>query len=126
MKFLIYKLYRYAAAQEKTVPIVFNFISSVVLFELWHFAFLSQIIEVIFNIQTINYVPFFKNMDIYALIIILVIGLIINYIIFIQKKYIYKINSYYQSKNYSVIKGNIIFFSYLIMTFIISFILLDK
>ena len=113
--FLFYKMYKFAKAQEESIGTNFGFVGYAAIFELLHFA----IIMVFFKIIGFEVNIGSKGMFIFLFVII---GVSLNYFIFIKSKLIYRINDYYQEKNYSVWKGNLLFFGYIIFLFTIMFI----
>ena len=110
--FLFYKLYRFAKAQEETVNPVFGFLSLVSIFEILHFA----IIAVSFKIFGININLGGKNIFV---VLFILFGYSINYFIFIKSKLIYRLNDYFNLKKYSVWKGKLLFFFYILILFLI-------
>ena len=108
-KFLFYKLYRFAKAQEETVPPNFGFVILASMFELLHFAILFGVIDEFFGYKFL----FISSVAKFAGIIYLILGLGLNYLIFIRTKWIYKINGYYQKQNRTVWKDNLLFFLYI-------------
>lgn len=112
---MFYKLFRYAKAQEETVNAEFGFVGLASVFEILHL----MIILVFLKILNIQITLISKNLFV---LLFIIIGFSLNYFVFIKSKLIYKINEYYENKNYKVWKGNIIFFAYIIFLFIIMFI----
>ena len=114
-KFLFYKLYRFAIAEEKSVSLNLNFISFATIFEILHlliFGLVLKIYGIYFNL----------NAKLFTVLLLITITLF-NYLYFIKNKRINRIHIYFQEKNYSVWKGNLLFFGYVIMLFIILFML---
>lgn len=118
MKFLVYKLYRFAKAQEETVDAEFGFMGLVSVFEMFHLAIIISFIRDFFGFK-IEFSNFFIS---YSGWIITIVGLALNYYFFIKTRLIYKINSFYEKKNYSIWKGNLLFFGYILLLFLIMFI----
>ena len=114
-KFLFYKLYRFAKAQEETVPPNFGFVALASMFELLHFT----IIAVFFKIIGFDMTTLISKEIFVALIFIL--GFSINYFLFIKSKLIYRINEEYQSQNRTIWKDNLFFASYIIFIFLVMF-----
>ncbi|MEG0917344.1 MAG: hypothetical protein RSF68_10060 [Myroides sp.] len=106
-KFLFYKLYRFAKAQEQTVPPNFGFVALASMFELLHFA----IIAVFFKIVGLEINLISKEVFV---ALIFIFGFSINYFLFIKSKLIYRINEEYQKQNRTIWKDNVLFFSYII------------
>ena len=113
-KFLFYKLYRFAISNEKSVSINWAFISLAAIFEMFHLALLAvplKYFKIELNLST-KFTP----------ILLLVLGTLFNYFYFIRNKRINQIHIYFQDKNYSVWKGNLLFFTYIILLFVIIFV----
>ncbi len=98
-KFLFHKLYRFAKAQEETVPPNFGFVALASMFELLHFAIIASVYEIAFGF---NYATFISEEVFVAMIFIF--GFSINYFVFIKSKLIYIINEEYQKQNRTVWK----------------------
>lgn len=111
-KFLFYKLYRFAQAQEQTVPPNFGFVALATIFELLHFA----IIAVFFKIVGLEINLISKEVFI---ALIFIFGFSINYFLFIKSKLIYRINAEYQKQNRTVWKDNLLFFTYIIFIYLV-------
>ncbi|PJR04320.1 hypothetical protein [Avrilella dinanensis] len=111
-KFLFYKLYRFAKAQEQTVPPNFGFVALATIFELLHFA----IIAVFFKIVGLEINLISKEVFV---ALIFIFGFSINYFLFIKSKLIYRINEEYQKQNRTVWKDNVLFFSYIIFIYLV-------
>jgi len=111
-KFLFYKLYRFAKAQEQTVPQNFGFVALATIFELLHFA----IIAVFFKIVGLEINLISKEVFV---ALIFIFGFSINYFLFIKSKLIYRINEEYQKQNRTVWKDNVLFFSYIIFIYLV-------
>jgi hypothetical protein len=118
MKFLLYKLYRYAKAQEDTVDANFGFLGIVSVFEILHlliiFCFIEDVIG--YKLQVTGFALKYSGW------IFVAVGFSFNYFIFIKTGLISRINEHYQKKNYSVWKGNVLFFLYIVFLFILLFI----
>ncbi len=114
-KFLFYKLYRFAKAQEETVPPNFGFVALASMFELLHFT----IIAVFFKIIGFDMTTLISKEIFVALIFIL--GFSINYFLFIKSKLIYRLNEEHQKQNRIVWKDNLLFFLYILLLFAIIF-----
>jgi uncharacterized membrane protein len=110
MKFLFYKIYRYAVTQEKAVGTSFAFLMYVSIFELIHILIIGGALSIA------GYSMDIGEESVWS-ITTLAIMTFINYLFFIRNKRIEKINEYYQTKNQKARKGDIIFFSYIIMLF---------
>ncbi len=110
-KFLFYKLYRFAKVQEQTVPPNFGFVALVTMFEILHFAILFGFIDEFFGYKF----SFVSSLEKYAGVIYLILGLGINYLIFIKTKWIYRINEEYQKQNRILWKDNLLFFLYIFL-----------
>lgn len=115
MKLLIYKLYRLALTQKDSASPKVVFLSYLSIFELLHIAIISIFIKIIRFEFKIPENGFFLLGSMIAISYL-------NYFIFIKSKLIYRINDYYQAKNYSVWKGNLFFFGYVGFLFVIMFI----
>ena len=113
-KFLFYKLYRFAKAQEQTVPPNFGFVALATIFELLHFA----IIAVFFKIVGLEINLISKEVFV---ALIFIFGFSINYFLFIKSKLIYRINEEYQKQNRTVWKDNFLFISYILFIFLVMF-----
>lgn len=112
-KFLFYKLYRYAKAEEQSVSLSFNFIFLATVFQELHLTFL---------IFPYNFFKINLNFRIELLpILMFIIGILFNYLYFIRSKRIDKINVYYQSQKRVVWRDNLMFFGYIILLFFIMF-----
>jgi len=109
---LFYKLYRFAKAQEQTVPPNFGFVALATIFELLHFA----IIAVFFKIVGLEINLISKEVFV---ALIFIFGFSINYFLFIKSKLIYRINEEYQKQNRTVWKDNVLFFSYIIFIYLV-------
>lgn len=117
MKFLIYKIYRLAMTQEATAGTEFSFLIFISVFQLLHLLLIGLLIKMFgFEIQ----LP--KQIESLFGILFVIIGVGINYYFFIKSGKIYEINSYYQNKNLSVIKENLVFWGYLLMLLVLLFI----
>lgn len=112
--FLFYKLYRFAKAQEETVSPIIGFLGLASIFELFHLLILLPFIEA-FSGDKFGFVNYLER---YAGWIFIFVGFLLNYIIFIYSKLIYRINDYYQEKKYTVWKGNLLFFGYIVILFL--------
>jgi|GEM_PF-2237412 len=110
-KFLFYKLYRMAVNQQETVPPNFGFVALATMFEILHFAILFGFIDEFFGYKF----SFVSSLEKYVGIIYLILGLVLNYLIFIKTKWIYRINEYYQKQNRILWKDNLLFFLYIIL-----------
>jgi uncharacterized membrane protein len=113
-KFLFYKLYRFAIAEEKSVSINLNFVVLSFCFEMLHlliFGLVLKIYDIYFNL----------NAKLFS-VLLLIISALFNYYYFIREKKIEKINLYFQEQKRIVWKDNLLFFGYIIMLFIIMFI----
>ncbi|MEM0543618.1 hypothetical protein WFZ85_13425 [Flavobacterium sp. j3] len=75
MKFLVYKLYRFAKAQEETVDAEFGFMGLVSVFEMFHLAIIISFIRDFFGFK-IEFSNFFIS---YSGWIITIVGLALNY-----------------------------------------------
>lgn len=113
-KFLFYKIYRFAKAQEETVDVKFGFIAIASMFELFHFA----IITVFFKLIGLKINLISKEIFI---MLVFILGFSINYFLFIRSKLIYRINKEYQDQNRTVWKDNLLFFLYILLLFAIMF-----
>lgn len=111
-KFLFYKLYRFAKAQEQTVPPNFGFVALASMFELLHFTIILVFFKIIgFEINLISKEVF--------TILTFIFGFSINYFLFIKSNLIYQINQEYQKQNRSVWRDNVLFFSYIIFIYLV-------
>ncbi len=111
-KFLFYKLYRFAKAQEQTVPPNFGFVALATIFELLHFAIIAVFFKIIrLEINLISKEAFTA--------LIFILGFSINYFLFIKSKLIYRINEEYQKQNRTVWRDNVLFFSYIIFIYLV-------
>ena len=111
-KFLFYKLYRFAKAQEQTVPPNFGFVALASMFELLHFTIILVFFKIIgFEINLISKEVF--------TILTFILGFSINYFLFIKSNLIYHINQEYQKQNRSVWRDNVLFFSYIIFIYLV-------
>src|SRR5690554_1909900 len=110
-KFLFYRMYRMALNQQETVPPNFGFVGFATMFEILHFAILFGFIDEFFGYKF----SFVSSLEKYAGIIYLILGLVLNYLIFIRTKWIYRINEYYQKQNRVVWKDNLLFFLYIVL-----------
>jgi len=110
-KFLFYKLYRFAKAEEKTVDLTIGFLVFATIFEMFHFAILFGFIDEFFGYKFL----FVDSVKQYAGFIYLILGFVLNYLIFIRTKWIYRINEYYQKRNRVVWKDNLLFFLYIVI-----------
>lgn len=115
MRFLLYKLYCLALTQKDSAYLAVVFLSYLSIFELLHIAIISIFIKIIgFDFKIKEDGGFLLGG------VIVVFSL--NYFIFIKSKLIYRINDYYQKKGYSIWKGNLLFFGYIVFLFLIMFI----
>lgn len=111
-KFLFYKLYRFAKAQEETVPPNFGFVALATIFELLHFAIIVMLFKILrLEINLTNKETFAS--------LIFIFGFSINYFLFIKSNLIYQINQEYQKQNRSVWRDNVLFFSYIIFIYLV-------
>ena len=111
-KFLFYKLYRFAKAQEQTVPPNFGFVALATIFELLHFAIIVMLFKILrLEINLTNKETFVT--------LIFIFGFSINYFLFIKSNLIYQINQEYQKQNRSVWRDNVLFFSYIIFIYLV-------
>jgi|SRR5690606_19968963 len=108
-KFLFYKLYRFAKAQEDTVPPNFGFVTLASMFEMIHFGIIAAPFDIIFGFNFTDYI----GEEVFVALIF-IIGFPLNYLIFIKSKLIYRINEEYQKQNRTVWKDNLLFFLYII------------
>lgn len=113
-EFLFYKLYRFAISNEESASINWSFISLATMFEILHLLLVGLLQKSFFEFHTNINLTLFS-------VLFLLIGTIINYLYFIKSKRIERIHSYFQEKNYSVWKGNLLFLGYVILLFIIMF-----
>jgi hypothetical protein len=113
--FFVYKIYRIALSQEQSASVRISFLGLMSIFQLLHFL----IIAVIFRI--IGYEAYQINEKLFVLIFVL-IGFGLNYILFIQSKIVYKINTQYKQKFPNNFKYNLLFFGYITLLFIVIFI----
>lgn len=112
-KFLFYKLYRFAVAEEKSVSLNFNFILLATVFQELHLALLPVPLKY-FNLELIV-------SKTYTSVFLLIFLAIINYFYFIKSKKIEKINSYFQNQKRIVWRDNLLFFGYIILLFVVMF-----
>jgi hypothetical protein len=119
MKFLIYKLYRFAITQDTSAGIVFSFLIFISIFELLHLLLIGLFFKVVtgYEIQILGVIE-----KIFGFLFVGV-GCILNYYLFIKTNKIYEINKYFESKNVSTLRGNIIFFGYSLFLFFLMFLL---
>src|SRR5690606_6926007 len=94
-KFLFYKLYRMAVNQQETVPPNFGFVALATMFEILHFAILFGFIDEFFGYKF----SFVSSLEKYVGIIYLILGLVLNYLIFIKTKWNYRINEFYEKQS---------------------------
>ena len=113
-KILIYKLYRIAIAQEKTVNSTIGFLGFISIFELFHFS----ILDIIFDYFGFKY-ELVDSLVQYSGWIFVIVGFSLNYFIFIKTKLIYRINDYYQGQKRVVWRDNLLFFVYIVLLFLI-------
>src|SRR5690554_2673685 len=99
-KFLFYKLYRFAKAQEQTVPPNFGFVALATIF---------KILRLEINLT---------NKETFVTLIF-IFGFSINYFLFIKSNLIYQINQEYPKQNRSVWRDNVLFFSYIIFIYLV-------
>jgi hypothetical protein len=112
-QFLFYKLYRFIKAQEQTVSLNLGFLSHCTIFEALHLALFAV---------PLKYLGINLNVNIKLFpILFLIIGFLFNYLYFIRNKRIERINLFFQEKNRTVWKDNVIFFSYIILLFLLIF-----
>lgn len=112
-KFLFYKLYRFAIAEEKSVSLNLNFVILSFCFEMLHLLIFGLVLK----IYGINF-----NLNVKLIsVLLLIICTLFNYLYFIKSKRIEKINLYFQEQKRIVWKDNLMFFGYIIMLFIIMF-----
>lgn len=112
MKFLIYKVYRIALTQQKSIGTTFAFLLYMSMFEILHLLILALGIKTIGCSIIVPKGYFFSTMIVCLLCFI-------NYLFFIRNNRIYRINSYYQNKNLKVWKGNIVFIAYIFFLMIL-------
>ena len=114
-KFLLYKIFRCAKAQEKSVDVNFGFIGLVIVFELLHFTIFAVFFKIIgLEINLVNKELF--------ILLVFILGIPINYFFFIRSKLIYKINEHYQKQNRTIWKDNSLFILYILLIFLLMFI----
>lgn len=106
MKYFVYKIYRIALGNEYENPI-FNFLILIFLFELYHIMFVGIAVRLITG---------FHILETQTGSLFVVIGLIfiyiVNYLYFIRRKKIFRINDYYQNRESKGWKGNLLFVLY--------------
>jgi len=114
-KFLFYKLFRFAKAQEETVYVEWGFITLAIIFQSLHIAVILLLMKT-FWIQTLSFneptIP----------VISLIAAVVINYFIFIKSKLIFKLNLEFQRQNRLVWRDNLLFFLYLALIFAAMFV----
>ncbi|MBG6188471.1 magnesium-transporting ATPase (P-type) [Flavobacterium sp. CAN_S2] len=113
--FFVYKIYRIALSQEQSASVRISFLGLMSIFQLLHFL----IIAVFF--RNLGYEAYQINEKLFVLLFVL-IGFGLNYILFIQSKIVYKINTQYRHKFPNNFKYNLLFFGYIILLFIVIFI----
>lgn len=113
---MFYKLYRFAKAQEQTVPPNFGFVGLASMFEILHFAIIAVFFKIIigFDFTTLISKEAF-------VVLIFIFGFSINYFLFIRSKLIYRINEEYQKQNRILWKDNFLFVSYILFIFLVMF-----
>jgi hypothetical protein len=112
-QFLFYKLYRFIKAQEQTVSLNLGFLSYCTIFEGLHLALFAIPLKYFGNNLDLN-------IKLFA-ILFFIIGFLFNYLYFIRNKRIERINLFFQENNRIVLKDNIMFFSYIILLFLVIF-----
>lgn len=115
MKFLIYKIYRIALTQEKSVGTTFAFLMYLSVFEILHLVILG------IKIKELGYSFIIPEKGNFISIIIVCLLCIFNYLFFVRNKLIYRIDKYYQDKNLKAWKGNLIFTVYIVFLFFLLF-----
>lgn len=110
-KFLFYKLYRFAISNEKSYPVVWNFVTLATMFELLHLLIFGLILKLFFGVY------YYLNPKQFSILLV-VVGVIFNYLYFIKNKRIEKINLYFQENQRIVWRDNLLFFGYIIMLFV--------
>ena len=113
-KFLFYKLFRFATAEQKSVSVNFNFTCLSSIFEILH------LLIIILLLKSFYKIPFNLNPNLFS-VIFLIFGTLFNYMYFIRTKRIERIHSIFRQKKYSIWKGNLLFFGYIIMLFVFIF-----
>lgn len=113
-KFLFYKLFRFAKAQEDTVYVEWGFITLALIFQLIHIAIILLLMKT-FWIKSLS----FSEPTI--AVICLIAGIVINYLIFIQSKLIFKLNSEFQNQKRLIWRDNLLFVSYVAILFVVMF-----
>jgi len=114
-EFLIYKLYQFAKAQEDTVNPTLGFLCFVSIFELLHLIILLSFLEDVFG-QKLTWA---NEIMPFVGIIFVVIGISLNYFLFIRTKYVYMVSESYRNKNFKLWKTNLLFFAYILFLFMI-------
>jgi hypothetical protein len=113
MKFLIYKLYSFAITQDNSVGIVFSFLIFISIFELLHPLLIGLFLKVVIGYEIQIHLVIEKIFG----FLFIGLGYIFNYYLFIKTNKIYEINKYFENKNISKLRGNIIFFGYSLFLF---------
>ena len=112
MKFFIYKIYSIAKTQEKTSGILIPFLTYISIFEGIHIvlikAFLEQFIINGKILDNLNPIPWYSGW------VFVLIGLVLNYFIFIKTKWVYQVYDEYVQKELKLWKSNLLFFLYIL------------
>jgi hypothetical protein len=111
--FLFYKLYRFSIAQKESVSLNFGFVCLATVFQELHLILLVFP----YNYYQIN---FNLNVQLFSFLM-LILGSVFNYFYFIRNKRIEKINVHFQNQKRIVWKENLLFFSYIIILFVIGY-----
>jgi hypothetical protein len=119
MKFFIYKIYAIAKTQEKTSGVLIPFLAYISLFEGIHIgliiAFLEQFVIKGKIFDNSNPIPSYSGW------IFVLVGLVLNYFIFIKTKWVYQVYDEYVQKGIKLWKSNLLFFLYIIFLLVVMF-----
>lgn len=113
-KFLFYKLYRFAIAEQKSVSINLNFTLLATVLEGLHIVLLGAPLKY-FKVD-LNF-----NEKLFPILFV-IIGALFNYLFFFRNKRIEKINIHFQEQKRIIWKDDLLFFGYIIFLFIVMFV----
>jgi hypothetical protein len=116
LKYIIYRLYRIALLQEATLFPVIGFLVYISLFEILHLIILGVFSRLFFH----NLFTYQNNNGLIGLIGILIL-ISINYLIFVRNNKLKEINEYYLNNKVNYLKGNLIFWGYILGLFAVMF-----
>lgn len=114
-RFMFYKLFRFSKLEEQTVDLKIGFLVNVIVFQLLHLA-------IFFVFLKLLGFDFFRGKEFLITSSFIVFVSVLNYYYFIKKDRIFKVNQYYQKQKRNILKDNLVFFTYIILLFLIIFI----